>query len=313
MVKPESMSGTKLHVVEAAVQSAGRKQRVVRPALHQPAIREHDDQVRVPHGRQAVRDHEHRTMRHEAIDRLLHQALRLGVEGAGRLVEDQDRRVAQQGPRDRDALALPAGEPRAPLAQQRVVSLRKLGDELVRVRGLAGVSPGRSPSSAGTSRTSKQRSAAATAPAMIAGYCTTAFTGDMSRKAKATNAMNSSGRRASFKPHQMISTITTPANISLTGLVSVEAPCARSTRLRYRSASRWNRSTSNASATYARTSLTDATISLTRLVSSPRSSACSRERRRTRATIGRMMSTRTGASTRATIVSRQESPTRIAR
>ena len=178
---------------------------------------------------------------------------------------------------------------------------------------LAGVSPGRSPSSAGTSSTSKQRSAAATAPAMIAGYCTTAFTGDMSRKAKATNAMNSSGRRASFKPHQMISTITTPANISLTGLVSVEAPCARSTRLRYRSASRWNRSTSNASATYARTSLTDATISLTRLVSSPRSSACSRERRRTRATIGRMMSTRTGASTRATIVSRQESPTRIAR
>src|SRR2546423_193742 len=135
MVKPESMSGAELHVVQAPVQAAGRKQRVVRPALHQPSVGEDDDQVRVPHGREAVRDHEHGTVRHEAVDRLLHQALGLGVESARRLVEDQERRVAQQGPGDRDALALPAGEPRAPLAQQRVVALRELGDELVGVRG----------------------------------------------------------------------------------------------------------------------------------------------------------------------------------
>ena len=56
----------------------------------------------------------------------------------------------------------------------------------------------------------------------------------------------------------------------------------------------------------------DATISATRLVSSPRSSACSRERRRTRAIIGRMMSASTGAATIAISVSRHDSPSKIA-
>src|SRR5213080_4271617 len=99
---------------------------------------EHDDQVCVAHRREAVCDHEHRAVRHQAVDRLLYEALGLGVEGAGRLVEDQERWIAQQRPRDRDALALPAGEPRAALAQQGVVGLRELGDELVRVRGAGG-------------------------------------------------------------------------------------------------------------------------------------------------------------------------------
>ena len=138
MVKPESMLGAELHVVQAAIQPARREQYVVRTALHQPAVGEHDDQVRVAHRREAVCDHEHRAVRHQAVDRLLYEALGLGVEGAGRLVEDQERWIAQQRPRDRDALALPAGEPRAALAQQGVVGLRELGDELVRVRGAGG-------------------------------------------------------------------------------------------------------------------------------------------------------------------------------
>ena len=55
-----------------------------------------------------------------------------------------------------------------------------------------------------------------------------------------------SARRA---PTEKRSTMTMPANTSLSGLISVDAPCARSTRLRYWSASRRNRSISNASAT----------------------------------------------------------------
>ena len=71
---------------------------------------------------------------------------------------------------------------------------------------------------------------------MIVGYWATALTGDMSRSATATKAMNTSGRSepdapsARVVPMEKIRTTTMPAKISLMGLVRVEAPCARSTR-----------------------------------------------------------------------------------
>ena len=73
----------------------------------------------------------------QPLQRLLHRALALGVERAGRLVEQQDRRVAQDRAGDREALALAAGEHHAALADLGVVALRQPGDELVR-RGGAG-------------------------------------------------------------------------------------------------------------------------------------------------------------------------------
>src|SRR5207237_5547018 len=62
---------------------------------------------------------------------------RLGVEGGGGLVEQQDPRVAQHRPRQRDPLALAAGQSRAPLADRGVVALRQRQDELVDL-GVAG-------------------------------------------------------------------------------------------------------------------------------------------------------------------------------
>lgn len=60
-----------------------------------------------------VRDHDHRhaTLR-EVAQNLQHLAHHLGVQGAGRLVEQHDVRVHRQGPRDRDALLLPTGQVR---------------------------------------------------------------------------------------------------------------------------------------------------------------------------------------------------------
>jgi hypothetical protein len=60
------------------------------------------------------------------FQRLLHQLLAFGVERRGRLVEQQDRRVAQDGAGDRDALALAARQHDAALADRRVVALRQL-------------------------------------------------------------------------------------------------------------------------------------------------------------------------------------------
>ena len=51
------------------------------------------------------------------------ERLGLGVERRRRLVQDQDRRVAQDGARDGDALLLALGQRHAPLADHRVVAL----------------------------------------------------------------------------------------------------------------------------------------------------------------------------------------------
>ena len=55
-----------------------------------------------------MRNHEHRAFAPQTFDRFLHDALGLGVERAGRLVEHQDRRILHQRARDGDALTLAA-------------------------------------------------------------------------------------------------------------------------------------------------------------------------------------------------------------
>ena len=68
---------------------------------------------------------------HRRRQALLHQDLGFDVERAGGLVEQQDGRALQDRARDRDALALAAGKPHAPLAQVGVVALGQTLDELV--------------------------------------------------------------------------------------------------------------------------------------------------------------------------------------
>ena len=68
-------------------------------------------------------DHDRRTPLHQMLQRLLHQPLRLRVQSGGRLVEDQDRRVLQDGPGDADALPLSAGELAAPIADVGLIAL----------------------------------------------------------------------------------------------------------------------------------------------------------------------------------------------
>ena len=53
------------------------------------------------------------------------------------IVQHQDRGIQQHGARDRQPLALPAGEPAAAFAQDGVVALRQLEDEVVRRRRCA--------------------------------------------------------------------------------------------------------------------------------------------------------------------------------
>ncbi len=82
-----------------------------------------DDLVGVADRGQAVRDGDRGAARADGVDGLLHGLLGLGVQGAGRLVKDEDGRVAQDRAGDGQALLLPAGEPVAALPHHRVVAV----------------------------------------------------------------------------------------------------------------------------------------------------------------------------------------------
>src|SRR4051794_8878103 len=71
-----------------------------------PAAVKHDDALRLEHGRQAVSDDQHGPAIHEAIEGLLDEALTLRVQRTRGLIQEKQRRVAEQRARDGDALAL---------------------------------------------------------------------------------------------------------------------------------------------------------------------------------------------------------------
>jgi hypothetical protein len=83
-----------------------------------------------------VRDGDGGAAVHEAFERGLHEAFAGGVQGAGRLVEDEDARVGEQHPRDSEPLLLPAGQAVAALADGGVPAGVQPADALADVRGL---------------------------------------------------------------------------------------------------------------------------------------------------------------------------------
>ena len=91
-----------------------------------------DDPVALADRRQAVGDDDHGAAMGDHPQVLLDDLLALGVERRGRLVEDQDPRIADQRAGDGDALALAARQVGAALLDDRVVAVRELEDELVR-------------------------------------------------------------------------------------------------------------------------------------------------------------------------------------
>ena len=88
----------------------------VRAPLDDAAAVEHQNQVGPANGGQPMRNDERRAIEHQRRQRILHQQLRLAVERRGRLVEDEDRRVPQDGAGDGQALALTARQPLPALA-----------------------------------------------------------------------------------------------------------------------------------------------------------------------------------------------------
>ena len=101
----------------------------MRAALDDFAMVDHEDLVGRADRAQAVRDHEAGAAFHQPQQGLLDVLLGPGVDAAGGLVEDQDRRVGDRGPGDRQQLALPLAEVAAALGQLVVVARGEAADE----------------------------------------------------------------------------------------------------------------------------------------------------------------------------------------
>src|SRR5205814_9926241 len=104
-------------------------------ALHDRAALHDDDFVAVADRAGAVRDDDRGAA--AAAHALVDQHLGRRVEGAGRLVHHHDGGLADQGPRDLQALALPAAEVAAAFLDARLIAPFAGGDHLVD-RGVTG-------------------------------------------------------------------------------------------------------------------------------------------------------------------------------
>ena len=118
------------------VQATGGHQLLVGAALLDLAVVEHDDLLGQRDRARAVGDDEGGAAAHHFLQRGPDAELRLHVHAAGGVVEDEDARVHDERPRDRDTLALAAAEREAALADDRLVALGERLDEVVGLRGL---------------------------------------------------------------------------------------------------------------------------------------------------------------------------------
>ena len=108
-------SAHQLVFVEPAVEAVRFDEIAVPALLDDPAALHHHDIVGLVHGGQAVRDGDRRAAFRQLFQSLAEQRLGFGVERAGGLVEQEHVGVAQDGPRDRQALLLAARQPGAVL------------------------------------------------------------------------------------------------------------------------------------------------------------------------------------------------------
>ena len=120
-----------LLVVEPRVDPSLGDQFGMRATLDDPATLVDEDPVGAQDRGQSVGDGDRRAALHQALEGGLDEPFRDGVERRGRLVEDQDPRVLEQDPGDREALLLPTGQLVAALADGRVISVGEFDDPFV--------------------------------------------------------------------------------------------------------------------------------------------------------------------------------------
>ncbi len=107
-------------------------------ALDDAAVFHNKNQVRAANGGQAMRDHKGRAAFHQVVQGLLDRFLRLRVNRGGRVIQDKDAGVHQQGAGDGHPLALTAAERHTALTDDGLITVGEVEDKLMRLRSLRG-------------------------------------------------------------------------------------------------------------------------------------------------------------------------------
>ena len=108
--------------------------------LHDPPFVHHHDPVGLEDGGQSMGDHQCGAAAHGRVEGLLDQLLVLCIEGARGFVQEQDRRLADQGPGNGETLPLASRQAPGALPKGRLEPFRKPCNEGLRLGG-AGSGP----------------------------------------------------------------------------------------------------------------------------------------------------------------------------
>ena len=110
VLKPALGTLAELDFVQPAVRIAAADQFVVGAGVDNAAFVHDHDPIGQGQCRQAVGDDDRGPVARELFQHFVDQLLALQIDLAGSFVQDQDRRIAQDGPGQRDPLALATGE-----------------------------------------------------------------------------------------------------------------------------------------------------------------------------------------------------------
>ncbi len=114
------------------------QQRRMGAALNDLPIVKHQNFVGVLHSGKAVGDHQDRLFLRQLFKGKLYLVFVLRVREGGGLIQNDDRRVLQNGPCQRDALVLAAGEIGAAAAHHGIKTVGEPVDDLPALRGFGG-------------------------------------------------------------------------------------------------------------------------------------------------------------------------------
>src|SRR4029453_15994877 len=131
--------GLLLAAPHVGIEAVGRQPLAMPATLGGASAVEHDDLVGVDDGRQPMGDHHGGAAAAHLFQRALDLLLGARVEGTGRLVEQQDAGVLQDGAGDRHALLLATRQFQAALAHGGLVTLRQSHDEVMDARQTRGL------------------------------------------------------------------------------------------------------------------------------------------------------------------------------
>src|SRR5262245_12917766 len=106
-----------LSIEHSAIVASLHRKLGMRPLLHNLPIAHHDDSIRPLNRGEAVRDDQDCALAAIRLNQSLNGALGQRIELAGGLVENQKLRISYHCARQRQALLLPARQPRAAVAQ----------------------------------------------------------------------------------------------------------------------------------------------------------------------------------------------------